>query len=813
MGQVYLAEDTSLDRQVALKFLPQEMQADETARKRFQREAKSAAALDHPFICHIHEIGEAEGRGYIAMEYVQGETLRDKLVSGPVTVKQTLQITSEIAEALEKAHQSGIVHRDLKPSNIMITPEGHVKVMDFGLAKRVVSDLAGTEEVQLTTLTKEGSTVGTIPYMSPEQLKGKEVDTRSDIFSFGIILYEMLTGVHPFLRAEAMETASAILTEAPPPLARHREGLPEILQHTVKKMLAKERSGRCQSAQEVLDDLDRSELRFRVQGVKLGHWTGRWRAAGLAACIVLIMAVSSILLWPPGLEVANPETEVASVVALPAQIFGPSELSYLTGAVPSTLSSRLVQVEGLEIKLPPTSLQVERLGGDVERIAAAYGAGVCVTSSITAVGDQLVLAVQLVEPESREILWSQEYEGQLANYLDLMRRAADGVRLALLPQSAAPGSQTQLTSDSGAELAFRQGQHYSARYNRLHQMVDFEVASGAFQRALQLDPQLGAAATEMAWLFMFRIEGDLPPQEGVAEAATWISRALEIGPISSRLLVVQGALESMHPSPSRRKILEYSLRAFSLDVPGGIGHFGVARAVLSCTLGLAAARESVRLDPLYLYNSLGEASYLSCLDRPEEALKVIDSLLRTEPDFTYGLGEKMAILVELGRLDEAAQIVERLDADRRRGGLREENLVVLRVLLSLTRRDQASVGVLIDRLADLVNNPQTPAVFFFEAATGLLPVLARAGEIELALEFITRSVEVGVLPYDFLRLHPDLTRLHADPRFSAALARARIQFEEVLEALQNVRRAGHLPAYLEQPIKDLNERLGLEAAR
>ena len=163
MGQVYLAEDTSLERQVALKFLPQEMQADETARKRFQREAKSAAALDHPFICHIHEIGEVDGQGYIAMEYVQGETLRDKLISGPLPVKKALQVASEIAEALEKAHQSRIVHRDLKPSNIMITPEGHVKVMDFGLAKRMFSDRAETEDGQLTTLTKEGTTLGNNP--------------------------------------------------------------------------------------------------------------------------------------------------------------------------------------------------------------------------------------------------------------------------------------------------------------------------------------------------------------------------------------------------------------------------------------------------------------------------------------------------------------------------------------------------------------------------------------------------------------------------------------------------------------------------
>ena len=310
MGQVYLAEDTSLERQVALKFLPQAMQADETARKRFQREAKSAAALDHPFICHIHEIGEAEGQGYIAMEYVQGVTLKDKIAEGPLPLKNALQMASEIAEAIQEAHNHNIVHRDLKPSNIMITPGGHVKVMDFGLAKRVVSDQAGTEEVQLTSLTKEGSTVGTIPYMSPEQLTGKAVDTRSDIFSFGIILYEMLAGVHPFLRAEAMETAGAILNQGPPPLARYREEISELLQHTVKKMLAKEVNERYQSVHEVRTDLaevtrevvrndEGKQAPAQSSGFGPSDSPSRWLwQAGLVAVVAIVLTLLAVWFWP-----------------------------------------------------------------------------------------------------------------------------------------------------------------------------------------------------------------------------------------------------------------------------------------------------------------------------------------------------------------------------------------------------------------------------------------------------------------------------------------------------------------------------------
>ena len=254
MGEVFLAQDTTLDRKVALKFLPKELEEDSTARNRFLREAKSAAALDHPYICHIHEVGEVEGKSFISMEYIQGETLSRKLTEGPLPLKNALQMAIEIAEALNAAHKKDIVHRDLKPSNIMFTPDGHVKVTDFGLAKRV-APAEGEQEDITTALTREGATLGTVPYMSPEQIRGQEVDTRSDIFSFGVVLYEMLTGVNPLKKDSAMDTATAILTETTPPLTRYTEDIPVLLQHTVKKMLAKEPDQRYQLIHEVRTDL------------------------------------------------------------------------------------------------------------------------------------------------------------------------------------------------------------------------------------------------------------------------------------------------------------------------------------------------------------------------------------------------------------------------------------------------------------------------------------------------------------------------------------------------------------------------------
>ncbi len=254
MGVVYKAEDTRLGRNVALKFLPEELQQDSTAKKRFLREAKSAAALDHPYICKIYEVGEEEGQSFISMEYIPGQTLSQKLTEGPLPLKNALQTAVEVAEALEAAHKNDIVHRDLKPSNIMLTPEGHVKVMDFGLAKRVTPP-EGQEEEITTVLTKQGSTLGTVPYMSPEQVRGQEVDTRSDIFSFGVVLYEMLAGVHPFKKGGQIETANAVLSETAAPLSRYADDISGLLQHTVKKMLAKEPDRRYQLIHEVRTDL------------------------------------------------------------------------------------------------------------------------------------------------------------------------------------------------------------------------------------------------------------------------------------------------------------------------------------------------------------------------------------------------------------------------------------------------------------------------------------------------------------------------------------------------------------------------------
>ena len=268
MGEVYLAEDNLLHRNVAIKFLPPDSVADEWANKRLIKEAQAAAKLDHPNICSIYEVAKEDTRSFIVMQYVEGETLAGHVRHKRLELPAVLDIAVQVTDALAEAHSRGIIHRDIKPANIMVTLRGQVKVMDFGLAKVLIEKSVTQSEAETDSLwTEPGAILGTLPYMSPEQVRGETLDVRGDIFSFGAVLYEMVSGVHPFAAQSAANTISAILTHEPEPLARYSRAVPPALERIVSKALRKDREQRYQSVKDLLIDLRdlRDEIAFEAK--------------------------------------------------------------------------------------------------------------------------------------------------------------------------------------------------------------------------------------------------------------------------------------------------------------------------------------------------------------------------------------------------------------------------------------------------------------------------------------------------------------------------------------------------------------------
>jgi serine/threonine protein kinase len=411
MGEVYLAEDTKLDRQVALKILPQEFAEDSDRMNRFVREAKSASALNHPNIITIHEIGEVEGTHFIASEYIQGETLHNRLRQSPLDLKTTLDIAIQVASALNTAHRAGIIHRDIKPENVMIRPDGLVKILDFGIAKLSVKKAEPTDEEAATALKPQGTSpgviIGTANYMSPEQARGKEVSAQSDIFSFGIVLYEMVTGQRAFTGENAVDVIGAILHKEPTPLNQLAPELPHEIERIINKTLRKDPDVRYQTAGDLLTDLKdaKQELEFQdklertvapqSENSKTKTITSpatdaqrpptssaefitqevKKHKLGVVFSSLIVLALVGVGLWFFYFRASAANKTISSIAVLPFQNkSSDADTDYLSDGLAESLIYRLSQLPNL--KVSPTSAVMRYKGKELDAQLIAKELGV-----------------------------------------------------------------------------------------------------------------------------------------------------------------------------------------------------------------------------------------------------------------------------------------------------------------------------------------------------------------------------------------------------------------------------------------------------
>ncbi len=755
MGVVYKVEDAKLKRTVALKFLPHQWTSDPDARERFVQEARAASALDHPNICNIHEIEETEdGRMYIAMAFYEGESLRDKIKRGPLEKEEALDIILQAVRGMTKAHQKGIIHRDLKPANLLVTDEGVVKVVDFGLAK-----LAGQVK-----LTREGTTVGTVAYMSPEQARGEAIDQRTDIWSLGVVLYEMLSGHLPFKGDYEQSLIHSILTHDPEPITRVRKDVPREIDQVLGKALEKRAGDRYQSMQEFLGDLEAVAEGLRPLKAKAHPLRGRifgirkiYAYAGIAGLAVLI-----------ALAVLGPFRRHAqaydSIAVMPLEnLSGDPEQDSLAESIHDELITNLAGLSSLKTVIARSTVMTYK-GKTIppQKIAQELNVNGLITCALRLAGERVRVTAQLIDPATGAQVWAHGYERDVRDVVSLeneiVAAIAREVNLRLTPEEKSRLASARPV-DPEAYAAYTKGRFYLNKSTP----EEYEKGLTYMQQAIDKDPTNPLPYAALALGYCLIGHGTAPPPDAFARAKAAALKAADLGGTLAETEAALGQIKLFEEWDwdGARKDLQHAI-ALNPSLPEAQRMY--AWYLLLIGRGdeaIAAMKRAIEVDPLNPYWCSDLAWQFWSLGRDQEAMDAVTKSLELDPNFNQALCWQGFLYSEKGMFAEAIAAHQKLAAVSR-----PWRWALARTYAQAGRKDEA-MKLLTEYLGQRKPRGRWEGWFLGE-------IYAALGDKDEAFRWLDAAVNERMTFIPWMRQNPAYAPLRADPRFQDLVRRMKL---------------------------------------